>query len=290
MASDALALGVARVSAAVAAPLLNIVLGEGGSSAGGDTPVNPAFPLTMAGARAALEEMRREPRPLVRPVVVCAGIFDPGPGSRHVAGVLRSVTTTPELVVEASFWGQRTFDACRAHVLRLARRVWNKGTARREHGVDAIGVSMGGLVSRFAAASPAGDGEAERLPVRRLFTLGSPHHGAAWWDRAPWDGRASMMRPGGAFMADLDAAWRDPARGGGYEIVAYVRLGDQIVGEWNSRAPDGRVWWLGNPLTEFAHLQAFGDARLLADIARAVRGEPRFSDADASPLPGRNGL
>ncbi len=286
-ATDRASIALARAAAACAAVCINAVFW--GCSA--DRPLNPSFPLTYDGARADLARMREHRLPLQRPLIVCAGIFDPGAGSRYVSDQLRGMTTTPELVLDTGFWGCGDFEACRARAIGLVtQRFSNAGSDTVP--VDAIGVSMGGIVARFAAlprdrSEPPGP----RLNIQRLFTLGSPHHGAAWWDYASWDQRATNMRPGCAFMRRLDLAWRQglDAEAGPrkppYEIIPYVRLGDTIVGETNAAGPDGQVWWVSNPALEFAHMQAFDDPRLLADLARRLRGETPWTTEPPAPLP-----
>lgn len=288
---DQASIALARAAAAVVAPLINAVFWGGSHRL-----LNPSFPLSIEDARADLARMRRDPRPLARPVLVCAGIFDPGPGSRHVAGQLRAVTSTPELVLDTGFARCADFDACRDHALRLVECACPSGTRDGDTvPLDALGISMGGIVARYAAlprrhGEPAGS----RLNLRTLYTFGTPHHGAQWWDRAPWDQRAADMRPGSPFMGrlngdsgvSLERSLPTPVPSPpSFDIIAYVRLGDTIVGESNAAAPDGRVWWAPNPISQFAHLQAFDDPRLLADVARRLRGEPPLTFDPPAPIP-----
>ena len=274
-----------RLLAAAAITIPNLITG----CASADKPWNPSFPVTVAQAKEAIREMQANPRPFSRPVVVCAGIFDPGPGVSYTANLLRSMTPDRSQVIEVAFWTTPSFDECRARVIEKLESKWPSTDERRTVDVDVIGVSMGGLVSRYTATPVDG---AKRVAIKRLFTLGSPHHGAAWWDVATWDQRARSMRPGSPFMRRLDEAYADPDPngGGGYEVVAYVRLGDMIVGESNAVAPfpepgSGRVWWVANRPSEFAHMQAFSEPRFLADIARRLRGEEPLTREPPQPLP-----
>lgn len=290
--ADHLAVALGRWAAACAAVWINFAF----TGCSADHPLNPSFPLMYEAARADLRRMQSDKRPLQRPVIVCAGIFDPGAGSKWVADRLRTMTTTPELVVDTGFWGCGDFEACRSHA--LAKFTRHFGTAMPDAKgqpqtieADAVGVSMGGIVARYAALHrlPA-DPPGPRLNLRRLFTIGSPHHGAAWWDRAPWDQRGTAMRPAGPLIRRLELAWkiaRETKSPDAYEVFAYVRLGDQVVGEPNAAGPDGRLWWTGNPALEFAHLQAFDDPRILVDIARRLRGEEPFTTEPCAPLPSR---
>lgn len=283
---DHFAVTAGRWASACAAVWINFAF----TGCSADRPLNPSFPLTYEAARADLRSMAADKRPFSRPVVVCAGIFDPGAGSKWVADHLRSVTSTPELVIDTGFWGCDDFDACRERVLtKFTRRFGLDSAGTDTIECDAVGVSMGGIVARYAALKrEPHDPPGQRLNIRNLFTIGSPHHGAAWWDRAPWDQRGMAMRPNGPFMRRLEIAWRDSKERRtpeAYDVFAYVRLGDQIVGEPNAAGPDGRLWWVGNPALEFAHLQAFDDPRILADIARRLRGETPFTTEPAAPLP-----
>jgi pimeloyl-ACP methyl ester carboxylesterase len=289
-ATDHLAVSLGRWAAACAAVWINAAF----TGCSADRPLNPSFPLIYEAARADVRRMQADKCPFQRPVIVCAGIFDPGAGSKWVADRLRSFTTTPELVIDTGFWSCDDFDACREHALTKFTRHFGsampdaKGQLQTVE-VDAVGVSMGGIVARYAALrrEPA-DPPGPRLNLRRLFTIGSPHHGAAWWDRAPWDQRGMAMRPGGPLIRRLNLAWkiaRESRSPDDYDVFAYVRLGDQIVGESNAAGPDARLWWTGNPALEFAHLQAFDDPRILVDIARRLRGEQPFTTEPCTPLP-----
>lgn len=286
---DETQVAIARAAAAIIALPINALF----TPCRAGHPLNPSFPLTIDAARAELRRMALTPRPLERPVVVCAGIFDPGTGARVLAARLRRLTTTPERVLALGFWSCRTFDDCRAAVARLVNTRFPAPSHDETTPLDAIGVSMGGLVARAAATPPDNRAPSAipRLNIRRLFTLGTPHHGAAWWDRAPWDERAAHMKPGSPFIRSLNVRWladHHHAHPRAYPIHAYARLGDQIVGESNAAAPDGRLWWLPNPADELAHVQAFDDPRMLADIARRLRGEPPLSYPPCAPLPAPN--
>lgn len=224
--------------------------------------------------------MRADPRPFVRPVLVCAGFFDPGPAASHVRRVLESVTTTPERVIEVPFLSCRTFESCRRRVTgKLASRFPSSDPEATVE-VDAIGISMGGVVARYAAL-PTVEGAGPRLSLVRLFTIGSPHRGARYAYLGFFDARARDMKPGSAFLERLNLAAPEAS----YTVVPYVRLGDVTVGETNSVWLDGHVWWVPNRPFELPHGQAFGDPRLLADIARRLRGEPPLTIEPPAPLP-----
>jgi pimeloyl-ACP methyl ester carboxylesterase len=142
--------------------------------------------------------------------------------------------------------------------------------------VDVVGVSLGGLVARYAAA-PREDGP--RLRVANLYSISSPHRGARMASVPSWEPRVKDMRTGSDFLSKLDAC------GCGAQIVPYVRLDDSIVGVENS-APTGMTpWWVATPPMQASHLLAHTDPRILADIARRLRGEEPFTHEPAAPLP-----
>ncbi len=87
------------------------------------------------------------------------------------------------------------------------------------------------------------------------------------------DQRQIDMRPGSAFLAALNA---EP-HAADYDLHAYARLGDLIVGPERSAPPGLHPWWVANLPLSFSHLGASHDPRILADIARHLRGERPFS-------------
>jgi hypothetical protein len=138
---------------------------------------------------------------------------------------------------------------------------------------------MGGLIARDAAIS--GDDGMPALHIARLFTISTPWRGAAMAGVPTLDERVVGMRPGSAFLARLD----DEAPAAPYDVIAYVRLGDEIVGVGNAVPPSGVVHWVPNEPFEPAHLWAQRDDRILADIGRRLRGEAPFAMDPPEPLP-----
>ncbi len=145
--------------------------------------------------------------------------------------------------------------------------------------VDVVAISMGGLVARYAATP--GDQDTAPLAIRRLFTLASPHRGARLARYLHPDPRTRDMRAGSGFLARLDEA-RDECD---YELVPYGRLGDWIVGVENAAPPCTSPWWVSNLPFQDAHSDIARDPRLLADIARRLRGERPWTTEPPSPLP-----
>ena len=80
------------------------------------------------------------------------------------------------------------FDEIADYVVREVEKKWPSGDEAQTVPVDVVGVSMGGLVARWAALAPgradtgdgrtAGGGCTKRLNIVRLFTFSSPHRGA----------------------------------------------------------------------------------------------------------------
>jgi hypothetical protein len=245
-----------------------------------DRPLNPSFPLRLEDARQAMRQMRADPRSLQRPVVVLGGIHDPGFAAPAVAGKLRRATEADAPIIHVSFFGAGTFDACRDRVVEAVENEWPSPADDETIEVDVVGVSMGGLVARHAAR-PRNDG-GKRLAVQRLFTIATPHRGASLAGLPTLDDRVKDMRAGSAFLSALDAA---PA-GGDLELYCYARLGDAIVGEENTAPPGRRAWWVANIPLAPSHLTAAHDPRILADIARRLRGEGPFTIDPPASLPG----
>lgn len=253
-------------------------------------PANPSFDTDVAGARAALRRMADEPRPLDRPVVILGGFNDVGVGAWGVQRRLRQLTGDRR-VVTVSFPFCFSFDDCRRRVIAAVDKAFPTDDPTFTTEVDVVGISMGGLVARYVAA-PAADPNARRLRIARLFTVSSPHRGATMAD-APL-ALSSLhrdMRRGSPFLRKLEQAERAaaaPADGdGAYELHPYVRLGDWIVGEANA-APAGRTpRWVPTPPLQDSHLQSSQDPRILADIARRLRGEEPLANDPPAPLPRR---
>ncbi len=246
-----------------------------------DNPMNPSFALKYRDAVTALDEMEKQPAPLSRPVVILAGLWDPGLATDHIADELRKVADESATFIEVSFIGAGDFDECRERVLDAVNEALPSADSKWTAAVDVVAVSMGGLVARYAAG-PRADG-GHRLNMIRLFTLSTPHRGAnlAWVNLG--DRRIAAMNGGSPFLVELDEALPDSQ----YELVPYVRLGDSVVGVRNAAPPGRGAWWVATPAFDLAHARCAHDARILADIARRLRGEAPYTADPPAPLPGR---
>lgn len=234
---------------------------------------NPSFPLTHAEAESDLRRMAESPVALERPVIVVSGIGDPAVSS---AAIVRAIgPTTVGTVIEVDFFDELTFPGARQKLLReTALHLGVSIDALPE--VDVVAFSMGGLVARDAAII---DAAGRRLPIRRLFTICTPHEGARLAGIPLGTPQSEDMKTTSDFIQRLRTARRK------YDLCCYTRLDDITVGE-EFAAPEGTaLWWLPTPSGQWAHMQAFDDPRIMADIARRLRGEAPFSTLPAAPLP-----
>ncbi len=258
------------------APALLLVLMLGGC--GFNLRMNPSFAITPHEAEDELTAMSSDRKEPVRPVVVAAGLFDPGIGSSTLAMRLERVLEPGAPVISVSFIGVLTFDQCRERLIDAVEEEWPSAVDGETIEVDVVGVSMGGVIARYSAR-PQPDGR--RLRVRRLFTICTPHLGAdlAWVPT--FDRRIRDMRSGSAFLTLLNEqpVATDP------EIVAYVRLGDAVVGPPNAIPAHGAAWWVAPQPLDLAHLFSSADPRIVADIARYLRDEPTYTTYPPTPLP-----
>ncbi|MEX0885398.1 MAG: hypothetical protein WD009_03065 [Phycisphaeraceae bacterium] len=259
--------------------LLALVAGAAGCGVRG--PVNPSFDLGVAEARQAMDAMAATPTRLERPVVILAGWADPGIASSLLVRRLERVLDD-DRIIDVHFVGASSFDEARERVIAAVDAAFTDGDASGTPEVDVVAVSMGGLVARHAAA-PAGSGAdgTRRLRVRRLFTIATPHQGARAARWVGWCGRVADMRPDATFLQSLPAA-----REAGYEIYAYVRLDDAVVGATRAGVDEATpAWWVANRWLQPAHTLAFADVRILADIARRLRGEPGWTRQPPTEVP-----
>ncbi|GAB4548420.1 MAG: hypothetical protein Tsb0013_08970 [Phycisphaerales bacterium] len=238
-----------------------------------EVPTNPAFDLSVEEARREIEAMEAEKKPFRRPVLVLAGFGDPGLAALEIAERLRRTTTTPERVTSVAYLFDPTIESAREKTIRHARERFDDGE------FDIVGFSMGGLIARLAC-EPVDEG----LPALRaetIFTISTPNRGAKAADLPSFDPKVLAMRPGSALLRRLQDTLEDAP----YELICYVRLGDGIVGHENASPFGHPVLWVPNEPYDFAHLGAGSDPRLIADIARRLRGERAYADLRGAPVP-----
>jgi pimeloyl-ACP methyl ester carboxylesterase len=236
-------------------------------------PVNPSFSVSRDEARKILDRVGQNPKRLDRPLVIVGGFGDPGVGPALERAMLCDcIDDRRVLSVVVAF--EQNFDDCRETLIHQVERRFPGEQ------VDVIGLSMGGLVARYAAAPVP---RKSRLNIARLFTVSSPHTGALMARLPTLDRKVVDMRPGSDFLARL-AAYDTRQR---YELIPYVRLRDELVGELYA-APAGTVpWWIDTPGFEPAHIGAGTDPRILADIVLRLRDDAPLTHNPPAPLPTR---
>ncbi len=253
------------------------VLAAGICACSADSPTNPSFPLTVAAARAELKQMEESPRPAQRPVVIVGGYADPGIIVRQVEKRLRAVLAEDTRIVTVAPGWVSTMSEARKRLLDAVEAALPSTDPEWTTEVDVVAVSMGGLVSRYAATP--GNDHRRRLRIARLMTISTPHRGADWAAMPTIESRVVDMRSGSAFLCTLDDAEQC------YEVLPYCRLHDWIVGCANAAPPGRTAWWVQNQPFQFGHLDAHKDPRILADISRRLRGEEPYATLPAADLP-----
>ncbi|MEM8494888.1 MAG: hypothetical protein AAF663_05830 [Planctomycetota bacterium] len=244
-----------------------------------DTVTNPSFDVTVADAEQALVEMAQSPEPAERPILIVGGYFD----------VLGTQIDPMRAELEANFGEDAVlrrvhfvfndFDRLRDKLIELVDQRFGPGDdPDATVAVDAVAMSMGGLVCRYAAMPVDGK---RTLNLRWLYTVGTPHRGAAWGTRWSLDALVRDMRIGSPFIRRL----AEQEANATYDLVSYVRLGDRIVGEANA-APEGQaMYWLSPLPNTRPHAHALKDPRIMADILRRLRGEHPLASDPPTPLP-----
>ncbi|HTL30804.1 MAG TPA: hypothetical protein VL282_16355 [Tepidisphaeraceae bacterium] len=238
-------------------------------------PVNPAFAVTPGDASKMIDQMKREPKRLSRPVLVIGGYNDPGIG----CGVVRSQiidATGDKRVISVSLATCRNFNECRERVIAAVDRAFPTANDKLTTEVDVVGVSMGGLVARYASEA---DGDKKQLRIARLFTLSSPLRGASAASLPTFNKLQIDMRLGSPFLKQVNAT--KPA----YPVYPYVRLGDNIVGAQNASPPGENPIWVSNLTLQPPHSFSVFDPRIIGDITRRLRAEPPLSNEVRAPLP-----
>ncbi|MEM8834681.1 MAG: hypothetical protein AAGD00_02565 [Planctomycetota bacterium] len=245
---------------------------------------NPDFDLSIADAQRDLARMRRDRKPLTRPIVCIAGWRAWPLLARHNARVFRSVfACDASRVLPVSYFSCGSFESAARHSVSRVVNAWGEHDGETVE-VDVIAVSMGGLLSRFASLpSTSAALGIPRLRVHRLFTLATPHRGAQLARWIALDSAARDMKPGSDRLAQLDAALE---RGEGVprdRLTPYGRTRDVWVGAKQTAPPGVEPMWVRTPWWSLGHLMVSTDARLLADAARRLRGEEPFARAGGPP-------
>jgi hypothetical protein len=244
------------------------------------TPANPSFLVTGTLAHHAIAQMQADPRCLSRPLVVIGGYLDPGIASSYEKSFFQRVSNHSK-IIPVSLGSCETFAQCRQKIISAVDKACPTADPIWTRQVDVVGVSLGGLAARYAAAPSCDPTHPRRLRVFRLFSISSPHTGATLAQSAGFTWFHREMQPGSEFLRKL-AALDSTA---GYLIFPYTLLHDNVVGENYAAPPGMRVYWLANDSILPSHPIAFADQRILADIARRLRNETPFSHEPPAPLP-----
>jgi len=242
-----------------------------------DSPANPSFSLTVAAARAELKQMEESPLPASRPIVIVGGYADPGIIVKQLEKRLRAVLAPGTQIITVAPGWAATMDDARRKLLDAVEAEFVSTDPEWTAEVDVVAISMGGLVSRYAAMP--GEDSRRRLRIARLITISTPHRGADWAQMPTVEDRVVDMRADSAFLCTLDGAEHC------YEVLPYCRLDDWIVGEENAAPPGQTAWWVANQPFQLGHIDAHKDPRILADIARRLRGEDAYTTLPATDLP-----
>jgi len=249
------------------------------AAASGLAPVisvmNPSFAISRAASRRRLLGLERLPVRLPRPVVVLSGYRGPDFQAVILKERLRRCTDDDAgnwLAISYPLLGSMDAIVARVRAAVIARF----GTAE----VDVVGISMGGLVGMLASLPekiPAA--VAQSMRVVRVFTLATPHQGARMADKFAPDQASRCLRSQGAFVRDLDAAWRAHSA---VRPVCYSRLADTWVGaQWSAPSGEQPIWTDGQ--WGIAHGTVTRDPRIVLDLALRLRGEEPVGQPSAAP-------
>jgi hypothetical protein len=246
---------------------------------GGPQIVNPSFPVTEQWARRDMDRMARDPKPLERPLVVISGFVDPGLAAISMHDQMAAMTGDHRIAM-ISLFECMSFEQCRRKIIDVVSRAFPNDDPRWTTEVDVIGFSMGGLAARLAADDGPDHQTGKRLRVHRLFTIDAPNQGAQRAAELPvLHPLMRDMRPGSPMLVALNS--HRPA----YSVIAYVRLNDKPIGLKNAAVEGYPLWWVATPPFSNPHTGAVQDPRIMADIARRLRGETPLTSHPPAPLP-----
>jgi hypothetical protein len=233
--------------------------------------------VTRTSAAAALDTYAEKNVPLRRPVVVLSGYHTlPIHAAPLASDIARSTSGRREDVLVVSYPLAMSIDDAVDSVIEEVEERWPSPDPAATVEVDVVGISMGGIVARWAALPPArrlrGDQPAaaaasKRLRVARLFTFASPHRGARLAQSLAIDDAAVDLKPGSALLRTLDQADRP------YELVCYAHTGDLIVGATRTAPPGMHPIWTEGTLL-FSHFSVVTNPVFVQDTVRRLRDEP----------------
>lgn len=244
---------------------------------------NPSFVTSETEAQADERRMRADLKPLDRPVIVVGGYRSPDPFVNSMVVVLTRMTSGDrDDFLRHATWLENDIETAAAELVEEINDRFPSPSETETVEVDVVGLSMGGLISRFAADRLQSERPgARRLKINRLITLASPHRGAIIAEKTPLieDRAVSDMIRSSLFITKLDEAYE-----GDYEIIPYVRCKDGVVGAVNAAPPGRTAIWVSAPHFGGSHIGISEDLRIITDVARRLRGEqPKGTEGE--PLP-----
>ncbi len=248
--------------------------------------VNPSFAVTLNRARGVLRYDADHAKPLQRPLIIVGGFLDPGFGTDQLVKEYRRWTGDERVIGVPLFWSS-SFDQCRDEIVDAVQQAYPSADPSQTVPVDVVGISMGGLASLYAAADRTAIGEkpGRRLNIARIFTISSPIRGALLATDIPINLHPLQndMRAGSKFLTKLlTTGIYAPVP---YQVYSYTRLNDLYVGTYNAALPGRTPWWVQPAPFDPPHSGCYHDARILADIACRLRGDPPLSHEPPTPLP-----
>lgn len=239
------------------------LLGRGGS--------DPSFRADAKFVRAELARMQSSPVPLTRPIVILSGYHTPAQVAWWIRAQLSRLTSgRPSDFLTVSYPAHTQIERAAEQSLEAVRNRWSNEPPE----LDAIGISMGGLVARYAALSShdrthplrSTSPSTHRLRLARLFTFATPHQGSMRAQLVAPDDAARDMKPGSPFLAALNSRVRD------YELVCYTQRGDNLIAP-HAAAPPGQSVFVADGSRFMSHFTGSHNPWFLVDLARRLRGE-----------------
>src|SRR5688500_8939954 len=108
-------------------------------------PINPSFPISRKDASRAFDEMKRDRKPLDRPLVIIGGYLDVFNYNRNRTNSrLREAIDDDRIVLVSVGDGKTMKDLRRKLIEAVERRFPSEGDTTTE--VDVVAHSMGGLI------------------------------------------------------------------------------------------------------------------------------------------------
>ncbi|MBX3379167.1 MAG: hypothetical protein KF805_03670 [Phycisphaeraceae bacterium] len=244
-------------------------------------PENLAFNHATETIQSKARELAANPKPLAHPVMVFSGYRVPGIFAGQLATNLARLTSgrMEDFRMFAYPWHGDIEPLVNRLATKIGREFGMDSSGDSTLAVDAVGISMGGIVGRLAAARarprPAG---IPRVDIRNLYTIATPHRGANLALKIHVDRAATDMQPNSPFLAKLD----EYAKSDDYSLTPYATLNDITVGAANCSPPGSHPIWVRGT-RRFAHTTVTMHPAIALDIALRLRGEPPLGAPSAIP-------